>query len=125
MLEKKSYPIQHLVNWYFGNYCVRKCFDKDDQLRDHHQKLMMLAEKNPSLKMTHRDFLEMFNNEMKICTLDDSFKRKTIGWKLFTILQDTPNYDSNMIMVKKGIVQRNDGALQKPVSRCNLCKYLA
>ncbi len=69
-----------------------------DRLRDHQDKLLQFSEKNKNLKMTHREFLELFNNHMTLCTLDEGFKRKHIDWKLFTMLQDTPNYDSDKIM---------------------------
>ena len=120
--EKKEYPILHLVNWYFGNYCMRKCFDKEERLQDHHEKLTEFAKKNPALKMTHRDFLDLFNNDMKICTLDNSFKMKTVGWKLFTLLQRTPNYDSDKIIVEKGTVKTRTSPLEEPRARCKVCK---
>lgn len=122
--EKKAYPIQHIVNWYFGNYCARKCFDKCTKLREHYSKLNEFAEKNPNLKMTHKEFLELFNNHMTICTLDDDFKRKMIGWKLFRILQQTPNYDSDKIIVEEGILKTREGLLEKPVQDCMICKKL-
>ena len=124
MMEKKEYPIKHLVNLYFGNHCTRKCFDKEERLYDHHMKLLDFAEKNPNLKMTHADFLDLFNDEVKICTLEDSFKRKMISWKLFERLQDTPNYNSDDIIVKDNVVQTKNGLLEKPVVRCKMCKFL-
>ncbi|HLD04290.1 MAG TPA: hypothetical protein VJG90_01085 [Candidatus Nanoarchaeia archaeon] len=118
--EKKQYPIRQIVNWYFANYCMRKCFDKDHRLRDHHRKLLEFVEKNKSLEMTHSDFLRLFNDHMLICTLDDSFKRRSMGWKLFTTLQDTPNYDSDKIILEKGRVRLKEGELEKP-KRCPTC----
>jgi len=103
-MEKKEYHIKRLVNWYFGNYCSRKCFDKKERLFDHYNKLMSFADKNQNLKMTHSDFLQLFNENMTLCTLDKSFKRKSISWKLFERLQDSPNYNSDKIIVEnKGI----------------------
>jgi len=122
-MEKHEHPIKSLVHWYFGNYCTRKCFDNDEKLHDHYTKLINFAEKNPQLRMTHHDFLWLFSNEMKICTLEDSFKRKMIGWKLFERLKDTPNYDSDKIIVENNVVKKRDGDLDKPV-RCSVCKAL-
>ena len=121
--ERNAYPIRRLVNWYFANYCMRKCFDKDARLRDHQQKLVTFACKNPNLTMSHRDFLDLFNDGMTICTLDDSFKRRSVGWKLFSILNDTPGYDSDAIVVKDGIVQTRSGQLPK-ARRCPTCRAL-
>lgn len=102
---------------------MRKCFDKDQRLRDHHHKLLEFVEKNKNLKMTHSDFLKLFNDHMLICTLDDHFKRRSMGWKLFTLLQDTPNYDSDKIIVEKGRVRLKEGELEKP-RRCPTCVAL-
>ncbi len=121
MAEKKAYPVSHLVNWYFGNYCMRKCFDKDERLREHYERLSEFAKKNPASQMTHREFLDLFNNYMTICALDPSFKQKTIGWKLFTIVQHTPDYDSDKIIVEKGLVKTSTGPLEEPRGRCKVC----
>ncbi len=121
--EKKAYTIQHLVRWYFANYCMRKCFDKDLRLQEHYKWLMLFAEKNPSLQMTHKEFLHLFNDQMHLCTLHDSFKRRSIGWGLFEDLKDTPNYDSDKIIVQNGRIKRIDGELEKPVV-CIACKAL-
>lgn len=121
-MAKKKCSILHLTNWYFGNYCTRKCFDKDERLQEHYEKLSEFAKKNPALQITHREFLDLFNNHISLCTLDPSFKQKTIGWKLFTILQSTPNYDSDKITVEKGIVKTHTGSLEEPKARCKICK---
>ncbi len=121
---KNDYPIQHILNWYFGNYCTRKCFDNDTLLRDHYGKLMLFAEKNPNLKMTHKEFLSLFNKEMTICTLSPSFKKKLVSWKLFRIFQDTANYESDKIIVEGKRVKRFDGELEKPVIKCKICRAL-
>ena len=123
MEEKKSYPITRLVNWYFGNYCTRKCFDNDERLKDHYEKLQLFAQKNPKLEITHREFLQLFNDHMTLCSLDEGFKRKAIGWTLFTILTETPNYDSDKIIVQGKLLRRKDGLLEKRV-RCKACESL-
>ncbi len=119
--EKKAYPLRQIVNWYWGNYCTRKCFDKEERLRDHSQKLQLFVEKNPNLLMTHRQFLDLFHEQMSICTLDESFKRRSIGWKLFERLQATPNYDSDLMVVEEGWIKRKDGELAKP-KYCPACR---
>ena len=122
IMIKKEYPILHLVNWYYGNYCARKCFDKMDRLSDHHNKMLDFARKNPTLKMTHKDFLQLFNNHINLCTLHDSFKRRAIFWKMFTDLQNTENYDSDKIIVENKRLKLIDGDLEKPKQKCEICK---
>jgi len=122
--EKKKYPIQHVVNWYYGNYCARKCFDNDRRLYDHWKKLQLIVEKNKSLQITHRDFLDLFNDHFKICALEDSFKRKMVSWKLMTLLQRTPEYDPDQIIVEKGTLKTKTGQLPAPKPRCEICRKL-
>ncbi len=117
----QKYPFQHLVNWYFGNYCTRKCFDKDERLGEHYKKLQTIAEKNPLVLMTRRDFLDLFNDHLKICTLEENFKRRYIGWKLFERLKATPNYDSDKIIMKDNRIKTTNGELEKP-QYCPTCK---
>ncbi|MBI4450488.1 hypothetical protein HY642_00810 [Candidatus Woesearchaeota archaeon] len=120
-LEKKAYPIKQLVHWYFGNHCSRKCFDDDTRLQDHAEKLETFANKNPGLKMTHKDFLILFDEQMTVCTLDPTFKQKSISWNLFTALQRIPNYDSSKIIIKSGRLERKDCAIEKPTPGCRIC----
>jgi hypothetical protein len=124
MNGKKAYPIRHLVHWYYSNYCARKCFDNNERLKKHYDKLEEFANKNPNLKMTHADFLTLFNDQMTICTLEDGFKRKAIGWKLFDILLRTPDYESNNIIVEHGRLRTLQGPLPTPRPRCRTCVAL-
>ena len=119
--EKKEHHIRHLVHWYYGNHCARKCFDNDERLNEHYGKLEEFANKNPDLKMAHADFLALFNDQMMICTLENGFKRKSIGWKLFDILRRTPDYKSEQIIVEKGMLKTRQGALPTPRLRCRMC----
>ena len=119
----KKYPIKHLINWYYGNYCVRKCFDKEERLSRHGEWLREFAEKHKHLIMTHKEFLTLFHDHMTLCTLEDSFKRRSIGWKLFERLRDTPNYDSDKIIVKDGRIKTVEGELESP-KICLACKHL-
>jgi len=85
---------------------------------------MEFVEKNPGVAMTHRSFLDLFNDHMRICMLHDSFKRRSVGWRLFMLLQRTPGYDSNNIVVKNKRVQTMDGPLPRPRPPCPLCRAI-
>ncbi|MBU0460845.1 MAG: hypothetical protein KKH52_00010 [Nanoarchaeota archaeon] len=119
----KKYPLNQLKNWYFGNHCTRKCFDKDNRLRDCYDKLQLFVEKNPAVRMTHRNFLDLFNDHLNVCKLDSSFKRRSIGWKLFERLSNTPNYDSDKIIVVNGKIEMVGDKLGEP-KYCPICKAL-
>lgn len=79
--QKKEYSIQHLVNWYFGNYCVKKCHDDDKILEDHWDKLQEFAKKSPNLKMTHKEFIEFFARHITICIFDYKERKRMPSWK--------------------------------------------
>jgi len=36
MTSTTKYPIQRFVNWYFGNFCTRKCFNKEGRISECH-----------------------------------------------------------------------------------------
>ncbi len=82
MIEKKPAKIRHLVNWYYGNFCTRKCYERLDLQRMHYPKLQELANKLEGIEMTHKDFLNMLRNDRTICTLsDEEWKNSKFSWK--------------------------------------------
>ena len=124
MIKKRKLPIQGVINWYFGNYCMRKCFDDNKKLQDHHQKLQLFVEKNKNLKITNKEFLFLFNNHMRICNLEYHFKCKMISWKLMERLQHTPRYDNTKISVKEGKLLLNQKPLPARKHSCPICNKL-
>ena len=79
---KKPAKIQHLVNWFFGNYCARKCYEEVDKQRAHWEKLQELAKKLEGTEMTHSEFLSMIRNDRTICDLsDEEWKKRKFSWK--------------------------------------------
>ena len=84
---KREYPVQQVVNWFFGNYCTRKCLEKDGQLFKCRQKLEEFAEKH-SGTIRHREFLELMQNGLNICELPAEQKTKAISYKEFARKQD-------------------------------------
>lgn len=79
---KNPIPIKQLVNWYFGNYCTRKCYDDLKTQRLHLEKLQEFANKLEGVKITHKEFLAMLRNDKTICNLsDEDWKKKRFSWK--------------------------------------------
>jgi len=79
---KKPAKIQHLVNWFYGNYCTRKCYNNIERQREHWNKLQKLAQELESIKMTHKAFLQMIRSDKTICTLsDDEWKNVKFSWR--------------------------------------------
>ena len=79
---KKAVPIKQLVNWYYGNYCTRKCYDDEKRQKEHYPKLLELAHKLQRTMMTHRDFLNLLRNDRTICDLsDEEWKNRKFSWR--------------------------------------------
>ena len=66
--------------------------------------------------------LILFYDHMTLCTLNDSFKRRSIGWKLFERLKATPNYGGDKIVVENGRIKTIEGELEQPRG-CLACQH--
>ena len=83
-IQKVKMPakIQHLVNWFYGNYCTRKCYEEIDKQREHWEKLQELAKRMEGTEMLHREFLSMLRSDKTICDLsDEEWKGRKWSWK--------------------------------------------
>ena len=79
---KKPVKIQTLVNWFYGNYCTRKCYDDLERQQAHYPKLRELAEKMEGIEMTHQEFLSMLRTDKTICDLsDEEWKKRKFLWR--------------------------------------------
>jgi len=84
MVSSIRYPIRRVVNWYYGNLCTRKCFNKGDRIRICYTKFEKIINSNPDLMITHKEFKDMIDNgDIKICMLNPEFRKRTVGWKQF------------------------------------------
>ena len=79
---KKPAKVQHLANWFYGNYCTRKCYDEIEKQRGHWDKLQELAKRLEGAEMTHSEFLAMIRSDKTICNLsDEEWKKRKGSWK--------------------------------------------
>jgi hypothetical protein len=84
MVSIKRYPVRRVVNWYYGNFCTRKCFNKEERLRDCWEKLQRFANAGKGLMITHKCFKELIDNDcLLVCKLGSNFRRRTVGWGQF------------------------------------------
>ncbi len=75
MTSSTKYPVQRIINWYYGNFCTRKCFNKEGRMFDCHQKFQQLADLSKELMMTHKEFKDMIDtDEIKICKLGSNYE---------------------------------------------------
>ncbi len=79
---KKPYKIQQVVNWFFGNYCTRKCYEENEKQYEHWVKLRELAKKLEGTEMMHKGFLLMIRTDKTICNLsDEEWRKRKFSWK--------------------------------------------
>src|SRR3989344_2404185 len=58
---KKPYKIEHLVNWYYGNFCVKH----KNSSREHYEELKRIALSWNVPEMTHKEFVFRIRQELK------------------------------------------------------------
>jgi len=79
---KKPAKMQSLVNWFYGNYCTRKCYEENEKAYKHWLKLQELAKRMEGIEMTHAAFLSMIRSDKTICDLsDEEWKKRKWSWK--------------------------------------------
>jgi len=62
---KKSYKKEHILNWYFGNYCA-KCGKVDSESENYgkecFEKMKEIMNNIDSDEITHKQFIEIIRN---------------------------------------------------------------
>jgi hypothetical protein len=104
MTSSTKYPIQRIINWYFGNFCTRKCLYDDKKLEDCHDKLQKFVFENKNLMMTHKEFKDLFDDgHIKICKLDKEFRKRTVRWNEFEKYLAEPASNSYTACINKSL----------------------
>ena len=94
MASTKQYHVQRVVNWYYGNFCTRKCFNKEERLKDCQEKLQQFADADKGMMITHKLFKDLIDSgDLKICRLGINFRRRTVGWGQFERWQEDESFD--------------------------------
>ncbi len=81
--KHKKRNLAHLAYWYKKTNCYRKCYVYPDQRKICSLKFDRLVSQHPTLQMTQKEFLHLFNNHMTICVLPEKEKRKFVSWSEF------------------------------------------
>ena len=69
------------INWYYSNYCTRKCYNDEKRHEEHIPKLRELATKLKRVKMTHQEFLNLLRNDKTICDLsNEEWNNRNFSW---------------------------------------------
>ena len=78
--KSKKKNIYQLTKWYQQNNCNRKCYFEKTQRQKCKEKFNTFISQNPNLQMKQKEFLNLFNEHLKICILPDKEKRNYIPW---------------------------------------------
>ncbi len=68
-MSKRDVKIDHLINWYFGNFCAKCGFidmEEENHGKDCWDKLYSLKEILPD-EMTHKEFINFVKNGTTFC----------------------------------------------------------
>ncbi len=76
--------IYYLIKWYQRTNCFRKCYFNKKQRKDCQKKLENFAAQNPNLSMRLKNFIQLFNEGIKICVLPNKEKKRYVSWEEFT-----------------------------------------
>lgn len=58
---KLKAKIEHLINWYWGNFCVKH----EDCTREHYEELKRISLSWNIPEMTHKEFVDRTRQELK------------------------------------------------------------
>jgi len=75
---KRIYKIDHLINWYFGNFCVKH----KHCTKEHYQELKRTAFSWNIPEMTHKEFVFRIKQELKCFPVKREFHHCFICRKL-------------------------------------------
>ncbi|MEK6938782.1 MAG: helix-turn-helix domain-containing protein, partial [Nanoarchaeota archaeon] len=74
----------YLIKWYQRTNCFRKCYSNENQKKECRKKLENFAAQNPNLSMRLKNFIQLFNEGIKICVLPNKEKKRYVSWEEFT-----------------------------------------
>lgn len=83
--QNKKKNICNLTKWYQKTNCYRKCFFDKKQRETCENKFNRLIAQNPTLEMTRKEFIHLFNNHLTICILPHKEKAQFVSLHKFKL----------------------------------------
>ncbi|EKE10875.1 MAG: hypothetical protein ACD_15C00189G0002 [uncultured bacterium] len=68
-MTKKRAKVLHVLNWFHGNVCIKKCSPEID--REHYQKMRKLIEGHEDYPITYKLFIQTMREKHKIYDLPE------------------------------------------------------
>ena len=66
---KRTYKIEHLINWYYGNFCVKH----KHCTKEHYEDMRQIALFWNISEMTHKEFIFRIRQELKCFPVQRDF----------------------------------------------------
>lgn len=85
--KHKKKRLNYHILWHQKTNCKRKCYYKKQKREECRIKMQQLNNYCPNLEFTKKEFLEFFNNQTKICILEEKEKKQFISWQEFQKLK--------------------------------------
>lgn len=73
----KRHKAKHVLNWFYGNICVKKCYGDIEKQRSHYEAMKKIIEGNEDYLITHKMFIWVMRNKHKICDITEEEFRKS------------------------------------------------
>ncbi|EKD71758.1 MAG: hypothetical protein ACD_46C00105G0003 [uncultured bacterium] len=67
-----KYKASHIINWFYGNICTRKCYYNTEKQRECHDKMVNMILGKESLLVSHKIFIKAVRQKYKICDLSEN-----------------------------------------------------
>jgi len=75
--------ISYHIHWYKKVHCLRKCYFNKKLRGECSLKFDFLHSSSPALEMKRNNFIDLFNDHLKICVLPQKEKLAYLSWEQF------------------------------------------
>lgn len=74
---KQKVKAKHALNWFYGNICVKKCYDDLDKQRRCNQKMKEMIKGHEDYFISHKDFIRVVREKHRICDISEELFRRS------------------------------------------------
>jgi len=67
----------HVLNWFFGNICIKKCYYDSKKQKRCYDKMREIIKGYEDFLITHKTFIKVMRQKHKVCDLSEEEFRKS------------------------------------------------
>ncbi|MGV8168491.1 MAG: reverse transcriptase domain-containing protein [Candidatus Nanoarchaeia archaeon] len=82
--------LNYHLNWHQKTNCKRKCYYNKQKREECRLKMQQLNNYCPDLEFTKKEFLDFFNKQTKIGTLEEKERKRFVSWQEFRKVRKKP-----------------------------------